>query len=529
MTTNRTLTRLSVARLAARLHRRNDDGAALILVMFCILVAAALSTLLLGMVLAQSLPTQLNRKTTQTLAAAESGLDVAMGQIRAASMVDPADATKLVGDRADLPCGPLTGNVAGSANLTYTVTIRYYSDDPSGQTAAWRTTNALSCTPGAGPPVVPSFALLESAGDGANVGAQGVAAGDRSLETIYNFRLTNQNVSGGLIHSYPDGNASSIDLCFDAHSNAPANGARLYVEACAPGSATQLFSYQTNYTLVLTTTQTTSGVGGMCVYGDYTVSDPKYVTFRPCPLGSVTDGRYQWSFNDVAQFRAENAARTGLSNYCIDEQTENSAGSPLVMSQVCGATYNRKNTWKPEAKVGTAAAGNGTHQLVNYQEFGRCFDVTNQSTSSQFMIVWPCKQDPTPGAQVTWNQYLTWPSTGSSGPMYVTLSGTNYCVQTSTNAANYFVTTPTCNGQASQQWTKNGDTGNYATSYTIVDSNGRCLGTGPSGYPAYTTNISLSQWSTVRVGTCDGSLAQKWNAPPNLVDAANRNTRETTG
>ena len=44
----------------------------------------------------------------------------------------------------------------------------------------------------------------------------------------------------------------------------------------------------------------------------------------------------------------------------------------------------------------------------------------------------------------------------------------------------------------------------YATSYTIVDTYGRCLSNGPFS----------GSYSSVITNTCDGSDGQKWNAPP---------------
>ncbi len=53
------------------------------------------------------------------------------------------------------------------------------------------------------------------------------------------------------------------------------------------------------------------------------------------------------------------------------------------------------------------------------------------------------------------------------------------------------------------KWTVNRDTGIYATSYTVVDSYGRCLANGPP----------TGSYSSLITSTCDGSEGQKWNAP----------------
>jgi hypothetical protein len=82
----------------------------------------------------------------------------------------------------------------------------------------------------------------------------------------------------------------------------------------------------------------------------------------------------------------------------------------------------------------------------------------------------------------------------------------------------------TCDVTSSRQrWTRTGDTGTWATSYTIVDDAGRCLAQGPvPPDPGRTFNAIV-------VAPCDGSVEQKWNAPPELVNAGVKGFRETTG
>jgi hypothetical protein len=40
---------------------------------------------------------------------------------------------------------------------------------------------------------------------------------------------------------------------------------------------------------------------------------------------------------------------------------------------------------------------------VNYQQFGRCLDVTGQNVSATHLIAYPCKQNPLATA-VAWNE-----------------------------------------------------------------------------------------------------------------------------
>src|SRR4051812_19055831 len=74
------------------------------------------------------------RSRVLTVHAAEAGIDSAAAVLRGATMVDPDGHT--VGDPSRLPCAqtvPLSGAVAAAVpNLSYTVVIRYYVEDPAG-------------------------------------------------------------------------------------------------------------------------------------------------------------------------------------------------------------------------------------------------------------------------------------------------------------------------------------------------------------------------------------------------------------
>ena len=71
-----------------------------------------------------------------------------------------------------------------------------------------------------------------------------------------------------------------------------------------------------------------------------------------------------------------------------------------------------------------------------------------------------------------------------------------------------------------QTWTiYGGDSSlSYAQKYTIVDSNGLCLG--------LNAPVGSEQWSSIDVETCTGTAEQKWNASPNVLNPALQNTRE---
>ena len=263
----------------------------------------------------------------------------------------------------------------------------------------------------------------------------------------------------------------------------------------------------------------------MCVQAPQNASTSVQVpaVFQPCVTGTYSQ---RWSFDDSAHFQGSTPGGS-LNGWCLRGQSDNVAGTPVVLvhnsvdsTGSCNDGYTRRDTWRPEPKVGAGAAGAGTQQLVNYLEFGRCFDITSQNVDSAFMIAFPCKQAPNP-ADIAFNQRIIYNPTTQW--LYTTKSGVNYCLTASTATPPY-VTTPACSlSNPLQRWTLIYDTGNYSDSYTIHDANGNCLGLGKPG----SSSAPLNQWSTITSEPCNGQAEQKWNAPPNLIDSAIKYTRET--
>lgn len=494
-------------------RRADDDGAALIMVIMAMLVAASLSVLVLALVVTQATPTMQQRKHARTLHAAESGLNAALNQIRAATTNNALGVAQ--GDRSKLPCGTINGSVGGeTGNVGYAVSISYFAADPTTQDDTWRAANALGCVAGYGPAQVPNYALLRATGTGDSPAGQSASSGNRSLESVYNFQITNANVSGGHIHNFYGNQPGNLDLCFDAGSDDPADNDVVRVTTCSDGDTSQLFAYQTNYSIVLSASQTAANPAGKCVTYD---SSRATLVMRTCADTGTATVTQRWGFDASAHFRDPYPSP----DVCILIQNDNTSGSALIAnSTACDGGYSRRWAWAPDPKVGAGNAGPNQSQLVNYQEFGRCFDDTNWDLNYAYMIAWPCKQDPTSGPG--WNQQQTYNVT--TGQLIV--NGT-HCL-TAPTATDGYVTLRTCvAGQANQRWVEVGNTGDYASSYTILDHQNRCLALGPPNLAD--ANVALHPWSTIVVSTCDGGMDQKWNAPPNLIDAANRDTRETTG
>jgi hypothetical protein len=217
-------------------------------------------------------------------------------------------------------------------------------------------------------------------------------------------------------------------------------------------------------------------------------------------------------------------AAGNLPDLCMTTATQ-AAGQQVLLSDCGSAT-----SWVPSPSIGAGAAsssqrGTNAAQWVNYKEFGRCIDVTNQDPNTSFLIDYPCKQNPYPGA-VRWNQLfasLAIPTAQSSVTGQIvttnTANGLQYCL-TSPGTNGGFVTIKTCSGSALQSWTiYDGDNSlNYSTKYTVV-SGSLCLGlsaTATNGGP----------WSVLDIETCNGSTQQKWNADPNVLTSTSTNIYE---
>jgi hypothetical protein len=316
----------------------------------------------------------------------------------------------------------------------------------------------------------------------------------------------------------------------DAGSAAPSVGTPVRMQPCSPGSAQQKFAYNTNLTLQLTASVTDTNALGMCLDAGTPHNNGAIVVFQNC--GSVTLPQQQWSINDSANFEGTTNGST-LDGFCLNVQNPDTAGSLVVLGNgtKCKQAYDNVQTWSPDAAVGAGAAGTETGQLVNFNQFGRCIDVTEQNvtykdpvTDDTYLIVWPCKQAPNV-ANVAWNQKWTLPAIlpglVSGTGRITTKPNSLYCMQSpGSTAAGQYVKVVVCPGSGtptSMTWTVYGDTGTYLTSYRVVDGYGNCLvPTDPNASPA-DLYAKGNQISKLVVRACSGDTTQKWNAPPNIL------------
>jgi len=413
-----------------------------------------------------------------------------------------------------LPCAPTSGVVNGSDDAAYTVSIDYYMDDP----VVTKNAVKMRCVPGYGTydPVTdnftPKFARITSTGtDGDAVNG---GTGGRTLITTYIFRTTNSNIPGGRIRLYPAA-GSSAQLCMDGTTATPTAGTFVKMQPCTdPLAAQQVFAYRPDLTIQLLSSITGTYKAGLCLDAAPSPIAGRSIALNACQAAdSQTLWTQQWSFNDDGHLeaaKATSAADGGLSGMCLNVASQN-AGLPVTVQPCSGSTGSPTQAWIPARAVGAGAAE--PPQLINYYEFGRCLDVTNQNVNENHLISFPCKQNPNPVA-VRWNQKFVMPSIATDASSAVgrittpAPSGTNCLTSPMTNGG--LVVVDPCNGSSSQVWTVYGGSSSlrYSTKYTIVDSGGRCLG--------LTDPVGSEAWSAIDVEPCTGDTEHKWNAAANL-------------
>lgn len=498
-----------------------DDTGSLPVAMLLTLVGVTLSTLLVATVLRQHATTRIQAARVAALNAAQTGLDVALAHIRAAN-----DGTG-TGVLSALPCADLTGTLASitaASKASYQVEIDYYPVDPQNRSATWLD-DPIPCLAGGGAFSTPRYALLRSTGTYTPTSDSVAGRTVRTLQGTYVFQTSDQNIPGGLVHVYKT--PTSTDLCLDAGSGSPAAGTAVVMKPCSAGSVAQTWTYNTNLTLSLVSSKTPTMPLGMCLDAGDRHAAGRIVYLQQC--ATTTRPQQQWSINDSANFEGTADGST-LDGYCFNVQSPNVVGSFVVLGSAsagsCRRTYDTVQTFFPEASVGPGAAGAAANQLVNFKQFGRCLDMTNWAVTYPFLIAWPCKQAPNP-TRVGWNQKWTMPAlvAGPTGVQsLITMNnGSLYCLRSprSTVSGRYatVVGCTTTSTGLDLLWRFYGDTGVYATSYTIVDASGYCLS--PTDPDAAAPDLySIGQEiSKIVVAPCDGSTLQKWNAPTSILQA----------
>lgn len=525
-----------VARAVERVRAGEPERGSLVMAILVALIGIGLTAVLLPIVIMSTRSTVFDQSRVREINAAEAGTAVALGLIRSAS--DAAGNGVLT----KLPCttdGPITGTVAGSAaDLSYSVRIAYYTENPLGKAADWLAvydgTNAghgMRCATGAGtyyPPTgeqVPSFVQVTSTGTDSR--------SSRTLRSIYVVKTTNANVAGGTIYVFPSGAQA---YCMDAGSAQPVAGVAMKIQPCVvPPVQQQAWSYDKDLSIRLVSSVTSAYPNGLCLSSPPSkpqqyAGDP--IMLQPCAGGGNAPWYQKWSVNNVSHLEGARSDLTNTDGLCIDVAAQ-AAGKALTLQSCYGGVTDSRQTWVPSPDVGAGMAGAANDQIVNFQQFGRCMDVTDTDVTKGFLIAYTCKQNPDP-TKVLWNQKFSYDSTTKQ---LVTNNGSPYCLTSPRTAYDStvpgpYVTLTACNGTIppGTQWTQYGGTdtdGNPLpplVKYTVQDDTGLCLSLTTGTQDAYN-----GQYSKVIVEACDGSLLQKWNASADVQAPALQNIQEIIG
>ena len=521
--------------LRGRLPRPSDDSGNIAMLLLVILVGATIGSLLLAMIVNQFSSTRFSASRVRSLDAAQAGVDVMLGQLRAAKVTDASN--KTYGNADSLPCSAVNGTANPSGAMTYSVTVAYYTSDPA------KGATPMSCINGYGPydPTsgthTPRYAKITSFGlDSSNPNS---ASKGRTITTTYIFQTDDVNIPGGQIQLFPDNSGNK--WCMDAGSATPGVGTTVVLRACStalPPPPQQVWAYRSDLSIQLvssvTATQPTGlcldtpmkvGVGGVAVPTTvHAVGDT--LVLNKCNAVGTAPWNQQWSVDDNAHLEGAKTDQSDLDGFCITGAQANL--QTLVLALCTGGTTDTAQTWVPSITTGAGMAGAGNNQIVNYQKFATCIDVTSKDVTSTFLILYTCKQNPNP-TNVAWNQKFT-PALGPISSTALPLTkqlvtspgGANYCLQSPATTGGYVTVSTACSSTWTWNQTKDahGAALPYAQVYTIVDSVGRCLAPGPS------TDLVNGQYYKVIVTTCDGSTAQKWNADPSVLASRLTNTGE---
>ncbi len=511
------------------MFRLPNDRGSLPLAMLLTLVGVGITGLIGSTVLGQITTTRYDGDRAAAIDAAQSGIETGLAQLRALPVNSTNDAllTSLpcVTSSATSPDLTLTGVITPARATRYSVNVYYLSTAPPGDTdaEAWAKLNRLGCSALGGTTTAPMYALLASTGAS--------NAETRTVTATYLFQSrTKPNVPGGTIKVY------NSDQCLTAQRNATDTipltvNSPLVLGTCAASDPRQNFTYNPTLQVELKGSEGTINFPhGACVQAVNTDRTP--VVFADCDATRLTQ---IWSLNNRDNFEGT-VDGINADGKCFNvDWTQTppavvinnvSASTPTRVNGTSGdgtdgtpcsgvsGDYTKYKTFFPDPSAGTGAAGDVTKQLVNYDEFGRCLDVTGNNVSSAFLVIFPCKQ--APNKVIQWNQVWFLPTVASgatdgSGRVYLKGSDgvTTYCLTSPGSvAAGQYVRVYPCSltaaPAANQTWTRRVFTGVNQTSYRIESTYGRLdilfnnAGISAPGVPL--DELSVEQWSAV-VGT----------------------------
>ena len=523
----------------------DDDRGSLAMAMLAALVASMLAALIVPIVVTQTKSSRFDETRVDSLHAAQTGIDVMLGLIRASDLTDRDG--HVFGDPTKLPCydssNPLTGIASGTRHTPrYSVSVTYWATNPNrSAVSATAAASPMVCSSGFGTydptshTATPRYAVVTSTGTGDAVDSGSTG---RTLTSTYVFQTDDSNIPGGLIRLYPD--SSGTRYCMDAGSATPTVDTPVVLQPCSssiPPLAQQVFAYRSDLSIQLVSSVTTAAPTGLCL----DTATPRHaydvaLTLEPCGVANpatcsdvdaCSPPDQQWSVNDNGHLEGA-SSHNDTDGYCIEAPSQQPQVR-LVLRGCAGSTDSTQQTWVPSPTAGAGMAGEANHQLVNYREFATCLDVTGQDPNAPYLILYTCKQNPNPD-QVRWNQKFTQSDGAGARPTKTSLTtvagGTTYCLTSPLSSGGFPRMTTDCSAAtAASRWTvyttedADGHDLPYAKKYTVVDSSGFCLA--PADDNGY-----IGQYNRVVVATCDGSTGQKWNASASLDSSKLTDTQE---
>ena len=528
--------------LRGRLPRPSDDSGNIAMLMLVIIVSATIGALLLAMVINQTTTTRFDASRVRSLDAAQSGIDVMLGQLRNATTTGSDN--KTYGTSDALPCvpqaAPMTGTANASGTMTYSVWVTYYRNDPSKGTQP-----AMSCVSGYGPfdstsgSHTPRYAVITSSGlDSTNPNS---ASKGRTLTTTYIFQTDDVNIPGGQIQLFPNG--SGAKWCMDAGSGTPAAGTTVVLRACStaqPAPPQQVWAYRSDLSIQLVSSVTTANSSGLCLDTQaspaaHTIGD--VIVLKVCNAVGSAPYNQQWSVNDYAHLEGAKSDKSTTDNLCVTAASQ-TALQALTLATCSGNVTDPAQTWVPTATTGAGMAGATNNQIVNYQNFATCIDLTNKNPAYGFLILFSCKQNPSP-SNVAWNQKFfqaLGPASQTALPQVGKLTTTNtdpgsgnptYCLQAPAVVGGYVTAVLSAVCTTTWTWNQTKDATGAALSYanvytvtTVINGATYCLA------PSPTTDRYNGQYLKIVVAACTGGTEQKWNADPSVLSSRLTNTGE---
>lgn len=129
------------------MSRSRDDRGSLAMLMVVMIVGMGLALLMLPLVITQTGTTTFDAGRGRELQAAESGLDIGVGMIRAGRPTELSP-----GEFAKLPCpSTAVSGTLGGAGMSYTASFTYYPENPVEESAGWQAANQITWDCGANP------------------------------------------------------------------------------------------------------------------------------------------------------------------------------------------------------------------------------------------------------------------------------------------------------------------------------------------------------------------------------------------